>query len=989
MKQVMFAVWCIGTLIGIWSWDPSSSFGNSAPPVKLELTLEERQFLETHPVIRVSNELDWPPFDFAIAGQPFGLSIDLMRILGNRLGLTFDYINGYRWNELVDLFRKGKIDVLQSVYKTEARSEFGLFTQPYFRGKTVFIIPRHATPVSSIDQLFGKTVAGPKGWAYEEFIAKQYPEIQLLSVKNMEAAFRAIVDGKADAAVELSAVAQYMFEKHYLDGLKISGWFKEYDNGQKKSLHLLVRKDWPLLHGMLEKALSSLSPGELIDLEKKWLGYRNIYPSQKLSLSPEEQAFLQANPMIRVANELDWPPFDFVENGKPAGFVMDYIALITEMVGIEIEVVNGFAWSELLTMGREKKIDLFPGIWQTPERQAFLKFTQPYMSLPKVLVAVNDDLNAYSSLEAMVGKKIALTEGYGTTELVMAEHPGPDYVIVPNNASGLEQLAMGRVDGFVGSLGVINHIVKKHFISDVKVVMEVKLSSNFPLQMAVRNDWPILQRILDKAIENISTEQYQGLVEKWIGTIGAVGAPQKLDSLTLEERRYLEKKKNLCIRIENGEDQPYERVSESGNYEGIVAQFYQLIGEKLNIPIKWKVATPTQLGPRRMDQQQCDLISVVMTTDDIKIPDLRLTDPYIEYPLVIATDHRALFIDSLENVSEKRIGLVDNAPFYELLTSHYPGIQFELVPSLHQGLVEVQKGNLFGVIDTAPKVGFQIQDQQLLDLKISGEIPHKVAFKVGIPKENPLLFSIMEKAIHSLTPEEKRQIFHNWIRITYQKGIDYRLLGKLGAGLFLIVAFFLYRQVSVTRYNRKLFALNSELKTANKKLEEISFIDGLTGISNRRRFDEVLTMEWQRCERNQHRLSLIMMDIDYFKRYNDRYGHLAGDGCLKLVAQALKAVPGRNSDFAARYGGEEFAVILPDTDEEGAHEIAKKILNTVRNLKIPHEDSLVREFVTVSLGVCTVTPRRNMEPKTLVDCADQQLYRAKKEGRDRYVFSNL
>ncbi len=985
----MGTIWLIGVLLGNCLWGISLSFGGDTSQVRLTLSDEERQFIAAHPVIRVSNEMDWPPFDFAIAGQPFGLSIDLVNILGKRLGLRFKYVNGYNWQELVDLFRDGKIDLLQSVYKTEDREAFGQFTAAYFRGKTVFVIPRYAEPVLTIDQLFGKTVAAPKGWAYESFLARHYPQIQLLRVKNMEAAFQAIVDGKADAAVELSAVAQYMFEKHYLDSLKISGWFEAYDNGQKKALHLLVRKDWPLLHGMLEKALASLSPGELIDLEKKWLGYRNIYPSQKLTLSPEEQLFLQGNPVIRVSNEMDWPPFDFVDNGKPAGFAMDYIALIGEMVGLKLEFINGFSWPELLTMGKEKKIDLFPGIWKTPEREQFLMFTQPYMNLPKVLVAVTSDLNAYKSLEEMVGKRIALSEGYSTTDLIMEEHPGPEYVLVPNNAVGLEQLAMGKVDGFVGSLGVINHIVKKHFISDVKVVMAVDLSLDFPLQMAVRDDWPMLRSILEKAIANISTEQYQALVEKWIGTIGTMGGPQKLDSLTMEEKKYLEKKKVLCIRIDNGAEAPYEYVTESGAYEGIVAGFYHLISKKLNIPIKWKISVPSVLGPRKMEQQQCDLISAVVSDSDMEQHNLSLTSPYIEYPLVIATDDRALFVDSLDNISDKRVGIEKSASFYNLLESRYPNIDFEPVQTLHQGLLDVQKGELFGVIDAAPKVGFHIQAQQLLDLKISGEIPYKVAFRAAIPKDNPMLFRIMEKAIHSLTQEEKRQVFHSWIRINYQKEIDYILLAKLGVGLLLIGGFFVHRHLCVTRYNRNLSALNSELQQANKKLEAISFIDGLTRIPNRRRFDTILAKEWQRCERNQHWLSIIMMDIDYFKRYNDRYGHLAGDECLKRVAQSLNRVPGRTSDFVARYGGEEFAVILPDTDEQGAREIAENILVAIRNLNIPHEDSTVRDCVTVSLGICAVIPTRLMTSKDLVNCADQALYLAKKGGRDSYSFSNL
>ncbi|WP_186441480.1 transporter substrate-binding domain-containing protein [Desulfamplus magnetovallimortis] len=975
----VFFICCSGDLI-FCSGD--LLYGYNSNTVRLNLTEAEEQFLREHPVIRVSNEMDWPPFDFAISGQPFGFSIDLLNILGERLGIEWEYVNGYQWLELMELFKKGEIDVLQSVYKDEEREELGLFTRPYFRDKTVFIISRYSKPVSSIDQLKGKIIVAPKGWAYESFLRKYYPDIDLLSVRNMEEAFHAIVQGKADAAIELSGVAQFMFEKHYFDSLKVSGWFEEYDRGLKKALHIMVRNDWPILHEMLEKGLESLTPGELIELEKKWLGYRNIYPSQKITLTPDEKLFLEKNSVIRVANEMDWPPFDYMENGKPAGFVMDYIALIGEMIGIELELINGYTWPELLNMGQQKEIDIFPGIWKTAEREKFLTFTPPYMKLTKVLVSKDNNLKNYPSLSHMKGKKIALPEGYGTTELVVNEYPGPEYIIVKNNEEGMNLLEMDTVDGFVGTLGVVNYILKKHFMTDIKVIMEIELSHDLPLQIAVRDDWPVMATILNKAIENVTSEQYDALVSKWIGTIDGL---EKITTLSIEEKRYLEQKKQLCIGVIDPLNMPYEYISEENTYEGIVADYYKLVCSKTGLFLKWKVMDSVEAANKELQKGNCDIISVVNTSDS-ELVGINITTPYVEYPLVIATDNMAVFISALENLSKKKIGIVQNSPFYYTMVKKYPAIEFVAVNSVPDGLFMVQEKKIFGLISTAPEIAHYIQLNQMVDLKISGEVPYRVEFRTGVSKDNKMLLDIMEKASNSMTQEQKNHLFHNWIRVTYQKGLDHAVLWQFGTAFLLIIAFFIYRHVSITRYNRKLTAINKEFVQANRKLEAISYIDGLTQIPNRRRFDAVLETEWQRCERNQHYLTLIMMDIDYFKLYNDRYGHLSGDECLKKVAEVLHRVPGRSSDFVARYGGEEFGVILPDTDEVGAKAVAKRILDDVQALKLIHEDSSVSDYVSVSLGVASVVPSRLLFPRQLVDFADQLLYQAKKGGRNRYEF---
>jgi len=174
-----------------------------------------------------------------------------------------------------------------------------------------------------------------------------------------------------------------------------------------------------------------------------------------------------------------------------------------------------------------------------------------------------------------------------------------------------------------------------------------------------------------------------------------------------------------------------------------------------------------------------------------------------------------------------------------------------------------------------------------------------------------------------------------------------------------------------------------DLKKYKDRLEKIASEDVLTGLATRRRFEEVLQSEWRRCRRHEAPLSVAMMDIDYFKPYNDNYGHGAGDECLRKVGRALGKEVKRAADLVARYGGEEFVCVLPDTDLEGAMAFAHALRKAVLDLKIPHEHSQAANTVTMSIGISTFVPTEDREPFDLVRAADKKLYAAKRAGRNR------
>lgn len=172
-------------------------------------------------------------------------------------------------------------------------------------------------------------------------------------------------------------------------------------------------------------------------------------------------------------------------------------------------------------------------------------------------------------------------------------------------------------------------------------------------------------------------------------------------------------------------------------------------------------------------------------------------------------------------------------------------------------------------------------------------------------------------------------------------------------------------------------------KVAQDELKRLATRDGLTGVANRRCFDETLAAEWQRCMRDVKPLSLVLLDVDHFKRYNDAFGHLGGDACLKTIASALALSCQRSADLAARYGGEEFAAILPGTTASGALALAERIRENIAALEMPHPSNEAAGCVTISLGAATLVPDRTLNLDGLIDAADRALYAAKRAGRNR------
>ena len=316
----------------------------------------------------------------------------------------------------------------------------------------------------------------------------------------------------------------------------------------------------------------------------------------------------------------------------------------------------------------------------------------------------------------------------------------------------------------------------------------------------------------------INTYRVMGLIKENLNSEDIIYTKHLEDNFLLndKEKNYLEKKKTIKMCVDP-DWMPFEKI-EKGKHVGIAADYIKIIEEKIKKPI---ILVPTKTWSESLElgqKKDCDIFSLIRTTPQ-REKYLNFTKPYLEIPLVIAADINAPFIDNILQVKDKKIAIVKDYAVGEILRIKYPDINFVDVNNIHEGLELVEKGNVFGFIDTLLTIGYQIQNNYIGQLKISGRFNEIWELGIGVRNDEPILTSIFDKAINDITANQKQQILNKWISVNYQEKIDYVFLYEILAGLivFTFILFLFYRQYLLKKLNVQ---LNEKVKLEIQKNEE-------------------------------------------------------------------------------------------------------------------------------------------------------------------------
>jgi PAS domain S-box-containing protein len=496
----------------------------------LGLTAEEQRWLEAHPVIRVHNEKDWPPFNFFEYGSPRGLSIDYMNLLGARLGLKIEYVTGPSWSEFLSMAKRKELDVMLNIVRTEDRHKYLLFTEPYVRNPNV-IVSLQEQPYETIDELFGKTVAFPKGFFYEEVLTRLFPQIKRLPVEDTLASLKAVTFGKADVALGEEAVARTLINKNMLSGLRISGEVN-IGNPDLTNLRIGVRNDWPLLRSAIAKAMAVLKPVEMNQIRHKWLMVdksqivqKEVSPTESaagketIALSAAETDWLAAHKKIRFTGDPDWLPQEaFTSEGRYVGIVADILDLLESRLGILFERVPVKTWNEAVRLAEAAEVDILSET--TSSERDTMTFTDPYLVFPVVIIA-EQGAAPISDPSDLKGKRVAVVKDYGYVIPFRRQFPDLEYAMVQTVRDGLIRLSAGEVDAFVSAAPTAYYLMSELGLTNLRVIGSTGLSID--LGFGVRKDAPLLVSILNKALASITEEEKFKIRQKWVPVIDTTG----------------------------------------------------------------------------------------------------------------------------------------------------------------------------------------------------------------------------------------------------------------------------------------------------------------------------------------------------------------------------------------------------------------------------------------------------------------------------------
>jgi diguanylate cyclase (GGDEF)-like protein len=699
----------------------------------------------------------------------------------------------------------------------------------------------------------------------------------------------------------------------------------------------------------------------------------------KINLTKEEKEWLQANPNIQFSSIVHQKPLIFLdENAEPAGIMADYFKLISRIVAQEMKLNPVLDDEKYHESGKYTGNYGLASVLDIESNHETYNFTKPYMYSNFIFFTNKSDQIKYKNLEDFSHKKIAILKNHKGMEDYLSKLKDVEIVYAQSVVEQMEMLQHAEVDAILG-YQTYNFMINEYFFSDIVVAFND--THEFSISIGLNKEHTLLKSILNKAIDTITVQERQKIISKWIqNTSSSIhDGEDKKDfaaMFTQEEREYLQNKKNIRMCIDP-DWMPFEK-NDNGKHIGMSADYMNILEKEIGLPIKM---VPTNSWMESLEfgkQRKCDILSLIMQTKK-REEYLVFTKPYLEVPTVIVTSIDELFVSDFSQIKDKKVAIIKGYAYGEIIQEKYPNMQMVEVENLQEGLDGINKGEFFGLVETLATAGYQIQKEYIGQLKIAGKFDEKFMLGIGVRNDEPILKDIFEKAIEQIPAEKRQEILNKWISVNYDKEGNYKTIMRWS---FVMALVFVVILLIVLRVNR---ILNKEIqsrKAIEKKLQEISVTDALTNLYNRRYFNEIFPTFLNLSKRKNEKVCFAIMDIDYFKLYNDNYGHLSGDNALKSVAACMKTSLLRADDYCFRLGGEEFGILFREESSQKAKDLIEKIRQNIENLRIEHNNNAASKYLSASFGIVIHDAQGVAVCEDLYKEADELLYKAKEAGRN-------
>lgn len=455
-------------------------------------------------------------------------------------------------------------------------------------------------------------------------------------------------------------------------------------------------------------------------------------------------------------------------------------------------------------------------------------------------------------------------------------------------------------------------------------------------------------------------------------------------NLTESEKNWLQEHNDIRLGVDPNWE-PFEFFDKkNGSYRGMAAEYISLINQFLSTDMKPKGKFSWPQVIQQAKDKEIDVLPCVVKTPQ-REKYLNFTEPYLHFPMVILMRHNATFINGLENLKGARIGVVKTYASYEFISKNHPDIPLVEINNIAEGLTLLSEGKLDAFVDNLATVTSAMQTMGITNLKVAAQTLYSFDLSIGVRKDWPELVTILNKVLAAIPEQMKNKIRSNWIAVRFDQGLDVPNVLKIS----IIIALVVLTVFSIILYsNRKLYAEIKRRIQVEKELELLVDTDPLTGLYNRRYFNQQFRKEFSRARRNNYLFAYVMMDLDYFKEYNDIYGHQEGDKALRKISQLFSHLFKRAGDDCFRLGGEEFGALLIHMTKEQIQTHLETVRKSVEELKIEHSGNHSSNYLTLSIGYVLVEPPHRTTLDDIYKMADMALYLAKEKGRNKVATYN-
>ncbi len=442
--------------------------------------------------------------------------------------------------------------------------------------------------------------------------------------------------------------------------------------------------------------------------------------------------------------------------------------------------------------------------------------------------------------------------------------------------------------------------------------------------------------------------------------------------LTKEEVSYIKEKNKIKMCIDPNW-MPFESFDKNGNHIGMTADYFKIFENKINTKFEIIKTSSWDESLTYVKEKKCDILTLAKETPERKRY-LNFTEPYMSIPVVVATRLDVDFIAGIRDLSGKSVGLTKGYSSLEYLKTNYPLVKIVEVNSVQEGLEKLQNEEIFAFVDTVSSIAYESHIGNFTDIKIAGKLFDDWKLGIAVRNDDLVLLNILNKAVKSLTEEKSEEILNKWVSIKYAENLDYVLIFKSVFPFLVILTILIYFFNEEKKLKNKIEESNIKLLMAYEELEKLAITDKLTKLYNRHKIDAILEDEKKRSDRYNSNFGVMILDIDYFKKVNDTYGHQVGDSVLQEFSSILKN-NSRETDLVGRWGGEEFIIVVPYTEPNSIIHFANNL-----RMKIEAHKFRIVEKITVSIGTAIYTKDESIV--SVVNRADEALYISKNRGRN-------